>query len=156
MRHRRLTAVLLLAIMLSVMAGRLSAAIAPRAFLPVVATGAPNVQTAVIYECQCGAVSAETLPDGTVRLTILDHSRGGAVVVGIDDGTRFREYQNTPMAQEAAAGGTRSSFTFPADKEGIGDTVSAWGKVVTYAPARDAEGLRYNIKRYVYTPVLTP
>lgn len=118
-------------------------------YLPVVArTGSPP-PTALIYSCQCGAVSATLRPDGTVLLTILDHSRGGLIVVGIDDGATFRELP-TPMQSLAASDAPAPAFQFPGDKQGIGDTVEAFGRLVTYAPNRIEDGGSYNIWRFVY------
>jgi hypothetical protein len=154
MRHTIPLRLLALLCALSTFLGALigSAAQQPRTFLPTV-FGAPNAQTAMIYDCQCGAVSATLRADGTVLLTILDHSRGGLVVVGYDDGVTFHEF-DTPLRQQLAAA-PAPSFQFPGEKQGIGDTVEAWGKLVTYAPNRTVEGGRYPIWRYVY-PVPLP
>lgn len=115
--------------------------------LPIVRNGAqPPAQTALIYECQCGAVIATVLPDGRVLLTILDHSRGGAVVVGIDNGGGFQEIEGAVPAPAGIA----PAFQFPGEKQGIGSTVPAFGGLVTYAPSRTEEGGRYNVWRFVY------
>lgn len=115
--------------------------------LPVVATGAPpNVQTAQIYTCQCGAAIAAVMPDGRVLLTVQDHSSGGASIVGIDDGVTFR------VLDDAQARVLAPAFDFPGQKQGVGSAVYAWGKIVAYAPSRTEVGGTYNIWRYVYAP----
>lgn len=114
-------------------------------FLPAVANGAPQPKTALIYACQCGAVIASVLPDGQVLLTIQDHSRGGASVVGIDDGITFKELDGT------VAAAVRPAFDFPGEKQGVGSAVWAWGHIVAYAPSRTEVGGTYNIWRSVYS-----
>lgn len=122
-------------------------AAAPVTYLPVVAGAVPEPKTGQIYACQCGAVIASVRQDGTVLLAIQDHSRGGALIVGIDDGVTFRELPN-----ETAPRSVAPSFDFPGQKQGIGSAVEAWGKIVAYAPTRTEENGRYNIWRYVYEP----
>lgn len=122
----------------------LFAAPSPTVRLPLIAAPFTPSQ-AQIYECQCGAVIATALDNGAVLLTILDHSRGGAVVVGLDNGVSFQEIEDVvPSAAIAPA------FQFPGEKQGIGSSVRAFGGLVTYAPNRTEEGGRYNIWRYVY------
>lgn len=120
-------------------------AAAPVTYLPVIAGAVPEPKTGQIYACQCGAVIASVRQDGTVLLAIQDHSRGGALIVGIDDGVTFRELPN-----ETAPRSVAPSFDFPGQKQGIGSAVEAWGKIVAYAPTRTEENGRYNIWRYVY------
>lgn len=122
-------------------------AAAPDTYLPVVAGTVPEPRTEQIYACQCGAVIASVRQDGTVLLAIQDHSRGGALVVGIDDGTTFRELPNQSAPRSVAP-----SFDFPGQKQGIGSAVEAWGEIIVYAPTRTEDGGRYNIWRYVYEP----
>jgi len=129
------------------------AARTPRQLLPIVQSSPPI--TAQIYTCQCGAVLAKVRSDGTVLLTILDHSRGGLIVVGIDDGQTFHELSTSIPTQAAAdAPAPAPAFQFPGDKQGIGDTVEAFGRMVTYAPNRVEDGGSYNIWRFVYAAPL--
>lgn len=119
-----------------------------RVYAPVV-SGAPRLalpQTALIYSCQCGAVDASVLPNGDVLLTFQDHSRGGATIVGIDDGVTFRELPNQPVLQRSIE--PEPSFDFPGLKQGIGSSVYAFGAIVTYAPNRTEPNGRYNIWRF--------
>jgi hypothetical protein len=115
-------------------------------YLPMVQGPPPNVHDALIYECQCGAVTASPMPDGRVLLTIQDHSRGGATVVGIDDGVTFTELGDEPQRAAAPA----PAFQFPGEKQGVGSSLFIWGKIVTWAPNRTEPGGHYNIWRDVY------
>lgn len=122
-----------------------SAAPVRTVYLPI-ASGPFVASNTMIYECQCGAVIATALDNGAVLLTILDHSRGGAVVVGIDNGVAFTEIEDAVPVPV----GISPTFEFPGDKQGIGSSVRAFGGLVTYAPNRTEEGGRYNIWRFVY------
>jgi len=139
--------VLLLVLLGVLLVPALRAAPTSRVSLPLVQTSPPA--TALIYTCQCGAVLAKVRSDGTVLLTILDHSRGGLIVVGIDDGQTFHEL-STSIPTQAAADAPAPAFQFPGDKQGIGDTVEAFGRMVTYAPNRVEDGGSYSIWRFVY------
>lgn len=153
----RLDTIFVIALMIMIMiliASNVSSASSNTSFLPSLYKPA-TATTALIYECQCGAVSAKTLQNGNVELTILDHTRGGLIVVGVDNGNFFREYE-TPITGPAHRTVPSPSFQFPGDKQGIGDTVDAFGRKVTYAPNRTEEGGRYNIWRYVYDPTFAP
>lgn len=101
-------------------------------------------KTEIIYTCQCGAVDASLAPDGNVLLAIQDHSRGGRLITGYDNGTKFVELSNAPMRID-----TSPSAEFPGLKQGIGTIVFAWGHVITYAPNRTEPDGRYNITRAV-------
>ena len=126
---------------------RLFAAPAYAVALPVVERQGPPVHTALIYHCQCGAVIASKLDDGRVLLTIQDHSRGGASIVGIDDGTTFRELPNQPSQPRTNS----PAFDFPGQKQGIGSAIQAFGgAIVAYAPSRTEPGGDYNVWRFVY------
>jgi hypothetical protein len=115
--------------------------------LPVVQRQGPPVATALIYHCQCGAVIAWRMGDGRVLLTIQDHSRGGASIVGIDDGTTFRELPNQPSQARTNS----PTFDFPGQKQGVGSAVQAFGGlIVAYAPSRTEDGGTYNVWRFVY------
>jgi hypothetical protein len=122
-----------------------SAAPPARQLLPIVQAQTLPA-TAQIYACQCGAVQATTMRDGRVLLTILDHSRGGAVVVGIDDGRTFQELALPPTR----IGVPSPAFDYPGTKQGPGASVEAFGGIVTYAPNRTEPDGRYNIWRYAY------
>jgi len=114
-----------------------------RQHIPVIHGAPVQPVTAQIWTCQCGAAIASVMPDGRVLVTIQDHSRGGASIVGVDDGQTF-----TPLPDEAARA-IAPAFDFPGQKQGVGSAVVAWGKVVSYAPNRTVDGGTYNVWRYV-------
>ncbi len=152
MKHNRILIALLLIALgwnIGLAASALYAVSPSTSYLPIVQRAGPLPATALIYSCQCGAVLAKVRADGTVLLTILDHSRGGLIVVGYDDGQTFHELP-TPMQTQAAPAAAAPAFQFPGDKQGIGDTVEAFGRMVTYAPNRIEDGGNYNIWRFVY------
>jgi hypothetical protein len=111
-------------------------------YLPVAQGGNIAAVTQMVYACQCGAVSLTVRGNGSLYLTILDHSRGGRVVVGTYDGVTFKEL---PNALPFFPGEPLPSYEYPGIKQGIGDTADAFGKMVTCAPNRTEEGGNYNI-----------
>ena len=122
------------------------------AYMPSVRNGMASATTAQIYACQCGAVIALALDDSHVLLTIQDHSRGGATIVGIDDGRTFTEMRTQPAFPGHPFPTPGAAFDFPGIKQGVGSTVVAFGGYVTYAPSRMLPDDRYNIWRFVYQP----
>lgn len=123
-------------------------------YLPVAQGGSIVPVTRMIYACQCGWVGVTVRGDGSLYLTILDHSRGGDLVVGVYDGVTFHELPNampsfpgqpwTPVPTDDAAG-PPPAYQYPGLKQGPGMTVDAWGKMVTCAPNRTEPDGQYNV-----------
>jgi hypothetical protein len=132
-------------------ASRAQAAPVParQTYLPAVAGGSIVAQTKMVYACQCGWVALSVRGNGSLYLTILDHSRGGKVVVGTYDGVTFKELPNAlpglPDEGIPITPGPAPAYEYPGLKQGPGMTVDAWGKMVTCAPNRTEPEGQYDI-----------
>jgi hypothetical protein len=105
-------------------------------------------RTEMIYDCQCGAVTASLLPDGKVLLAIQDHSRAGRMIVGVDDGVTFRELESFAKIPMDIGSGNEE-FHFPGLKQGVGSALYNWGSIVMYAPNRTVPDGKYQLWRHV-------
>lgn len=121
-------------------------------YLPAVAGGSINAQTAQIYDCQCGSATAWVDGDGTVMVTFLSHDQGGKTIVAIDNGTTF-----TPLPDALAffpgeiyTPVPAPAFDAPGLKDAPGMAVKAFGKRVLYMPIRTEIEGRYNLWRVVW------
>ena len=135
MRAKYLVAALLIALGFNLGIGL--AALAPKAYLPVVANGQAKVTETTLINTDTTMVTAYVLPSTTrIIVTYIDRANGNVLHVAEDKGTRLVEL-SLPPAFTGNAPSVDPQFVYPGPKQANGATVATNGVLHVYACTRD-------------------